>query len=684
MLSPAYLERCTDSLTDLCAQFDEAVVRSVARGIAKAGGGTADERQRIAGTLCSEAEKEAGVFAGAAQQRVRALFLDADKAASAADSRIYEAAGLAPAPDAANRELEAGLHRTAAHVQSLVQTAVGQAQQAYLRAAEQAAMQVEPGAADPAAAVRNAVRQAAQEGAWVQYPSGHRERVESAVRRAALTGMGQTVSRIAMARARERGCDIMELTAHAGARPSHAVWQGKRVSLSGKAGYLTTGDIGYGTGEGFKGWNCRHDWFPYLEGAPESVYPRRRIAEAEEAAVAYAGEAMPVYRAKRTQRALERKVREARRILAGAQAGLEAARDPAVRAALREEADAAAALLQRREVALRDFLRQTGLRAVGGAEPGAAEEAAREQMRRRTLALDEESRNALTLYRKTTPGHLGALSTGEIIDETNLDQFYNRILESKGYLSTSFQDFDYYGAPIGVANSQIALSIASKVDNDAMEALQGASLIYDGSAAQISYDQIVDAIDLFGEEVNTGKVMFIHPKQVTQLRKDPDFVSADKYPGEVIVSGEIGMIANCRIVPSRKVPLNPAVSARYVRCNDADTGAKQVVADSATPTSAQVKLSAVVGDIPTAAVGDYVRQLSAIGEGTCYACPIVKLEQDDETEDETPAMTVYLKRDTNVETERIQRRRITEITADKIYMVVLSNEAKVVLAMLKK
>ncbi len=254
----------------------------------------------------------------------------------------------------------------------------------------------------------------------------------------------------------------------------------------------------------------------------------------------------------------------------------------------------------------------------------------------------------------------------------------------KGVSLTDEAVLSGYGDPIGVANSQIALSIASKVDNDAMEALQGASLIYDGSAAQISYDQIVDAIDLFGEEVNTGKVMFIHPKQVTQLRKDPDFVSADKYPGEVIVSGEIGMIANCRIVPSRKVPLNPAVSARYVRCNDADTGAKQVVADSATPTSAQVKLSAVVGDIPTAAVGDYVKQLSAIGEGTCYACPIVKLEQDDETEDETPAMTVYLKRDTNVETERIQRRRITEITADKIYTVVLSNEAKVVLAMLKK
>ena len=31
------------------------------------------------------------------------------------------------------------------------------------------------------------------------------------------------------------GCDLVEVTAHAGARPSHAEWQGKIVSLSGQA-----------------------------------------------------------------------------------------------------------------------------------------------------------------------------------------------------------------------------------------------------------------------------------------------------------------------------------------------------------------------------------------------------------------------------------------------------------------
>ena len=191
-----------------------------------------------------------------------------------------------------------------------------------------------------------------------------------------------------------------------------------------------------------------------------------------------------------------------------------------------------------------------------------------------------------------------------------------------------------FGNPVGEAGNQIALAIAAKLDNDAMDALQTATLSYDGSAKAISYAGIVDAIDLFEEEVNTDKVMFVHPKQVTVLRKDADFLSADKYKEGVMLSGEIGMIAGTRIVPSKKVPV--------------------------------VKVGASGSQVD------------------CYACPIVKLEEDAETEDAMPALTIYMKRDTNVETERKPKNRTTEITADKVYTVSLSNEAKVVLAKFKK
>lgn len=191
-----------------------------------------------------------------------------------------------------------------------------------------------------------------------------------------------------------------------------------------------------------------------------------------------------------------------------------------------------------------------------------------------------------------------------------------------------------YGNPVGETNNQLAKSIASKVDNDAMTALQGAQLTYDGSAAAIKYSGIVDAIDLFEEEVNSEKVIFVHPKQVTQLRKDADFISADKYKAGVILTGEIGMIANCRVVPSKKVPV--------------------------------VK------------VGETGSQTD------CYACPIVKLNNDTETEDDAAAITIYLKRDTNVETDRVSLARKTDISVDKHYAVALSNTSKVVLAKFKK
>lgn len=189
-----------------------------------------------------------------------------------------------------------------------------------------------------------------------------------------------------------------------------------------------------------------------------------------------------------------------------------------------------------------------------------------------------------------------------------------------------------HGNPVGEAENQLTLSIASKIDNDCMNELTKEDaegrLIHDGSASKISYDGIVDAIDLFEEEVNGEKAMFINPHQTTTLRKDPNFISADKYNQNVVLTGEIGMIANTRIVPSKKV-----------------------------------KLDAV---------------------GTSYLNPIIKLETEQETEDETPAITIYRKRDINVEVQRYSKRRTTEISVDEMYTAVISNDAKVVLAKFKK
>ena len=179
-----------------------------------------------------------------------------------------------------------------------------------------------------------------------------------------------------------------------------------------------------------------------------------------------------------------------------------------------------------------------------------------------------------------------------------------------------------HGDIVGEVTRQLGVSIAQKLDSDVINELYKAKRTFVASGV-IDYDGVVDAIDLFNDERDGEKVMFIHPKQKTQLRHDTDFLSADKYGGNVMMSGEFGMIAGVRLVSSRKVK----------------------------------------------------------NEGGYYFNPIMKLvPANSETDTRDAAITVFLKRDTNVETERNSRNRTTEITVDKNYVVALTDETKVVIA----
>ena len=173
-------------------------------------------------------------------------------------------------------------------------------------------------------------------------------------------------------------------------------------------------------------------------------------------------------------------------------------------------------------------------------------------------------------------------------------------------------------------------AITTKTADDGADG--GVQLYYDGTAKGIAYAGIVDAIDVFEEELNTEKVLFIHPKQLTALRKDPDFLSADKYGTgrSVMVTGEVGMVANCHVVPTKKVE--------------------------------KISTGGTAGNV------------------SAYRCAIVKLTGDDETEDETPAVTVYIKRDVNAESARDILAKKDVYSVDEHYSVAVSNASRVAIA----
>lgn len=187
------------------------------------------------------------------------------------------------------------------------------------------------------------------------------------------------------------------------------------------------------------------------------------------------------------------------------------------------------------------------------------------------------------------------------------------------------------GNPVGQAEAQLAKSIAGKVDNDVLDAAYTASMTVGDGTAKIGYAGVVDAVTKFeDEEDGIEKVMFIHPSQEATLLKDDQFLSADKFTAGVAVNGAIGKIAGCWVKKSKKVKL----------------------------------------------------------ETDHYVCPIIKMEPDsaetEYTEDELPALTIFLKKDTSIDHEWFPKKQQHDITAARYYGVALTNAAKVVLAKFKK
>lgn len=378
MLLPTEYEHLCDDLIKLYGDLDNAIISDIVRRLVQNGEMTETAKWQAkqlqeSGMLYDDIIAEIANRTEATQNQIRALFEDAGVESVRNDNVRYREAGLAgiiKLSPAAMQVLDAGYKKCSGNLSNLTLTTANTAQQAYITACNNAYMQVVSGAFDYNTAIRNAVKSAAQDGTWVLYPSGHRDRIDVAVRRAVLTGVGQTVRQLSSINANEMGCDLMEITAHSGARPSHAEWQGKLVSMSGKkAGRIISGcrvlsldEIGYGSGDGFGGWNCRHDWYPFFEGISSRAYSDDDIKTLNEKSTEYNGEKYSDYDITQIQRKFERDIRSLKREAAAYDSGRANAQNEQLRQQFSEDFNKAALKLKEKERQLKDFLDQTGQR----------------------------------------------------------------------------------------------------------------------------------------------------------------------------------------------------------------------------------------------------------------------------------------------------------------------------------
>ena len=370
MLPPDYLEHFTDDIAELYNRFADSVIDDMARRIGRIGMSETSAAQieimQQAGQLRSDILRRLAALTKMSEDELSRLFVEAGTESVAYDNQIYARAGLNPLPlkqsPAMLSALLAGLQKTKGNLRNLSMTTAVSAQADFINAMNLAYQQTITGAMSYTEAIKRAATGLAGNGVSViHYPSGHRDKVDVAARRAVLTGVNQTVGQAQLIHAREMGCNHVETTAHFGARPDHQEWQGRVFTINGSSPqYPNLVDAtGYGSGPGLMGWNCRHSFFPFFPGISAPAYSK---GEYDDRFVSYNGVEMTQYDASQKQREMERSIRQTRRELSALNAAAEATTDEALKAELKSEFTRLSAKLKNNEAKYTAFSNAVGLR----------------------------------------------------------------------------------------------------------------------------------------------------------------------------------------------------------------------------------------------------------------------------------------------------------------------------------
>lgn len=189
-----------------------------------------------------------------------------------------------------------------------VLTPLAEVYQKYL---DSACLDIVSGAFDYNSVLRRVVTQLTNSGLrQINYASGRANRVDVAARRAVMTGITQLTGHISDYNAEKLYTEFFEVAWHSGARPTHAVWQGKVWS---KKQLITV--CGLGTVTGLEGVNCYHERYPFIPGISERNWTDEWLEEQnrkENTPKEFNGKEYTLYEAKQRQRQMETAMRAQR------------------------------------------------------------------------------------------------------------------------------------------------------------------------------------------------------------------------------------------------------------------------------------------------------------------------------------------------------------------------------------
>ncbi len=192
--------------------------------------------------------------------------------------------------------------------------------QVYTKYLDAACYDIVTGAFDYNSVLRRVVTQLTNSGLrQIDYSSGRANRVDVAARRAIMTAVSQITGKISEYNAQKLGTEYFEVEWHAGARPTHAVWQGRVWSKE-----QLYSVCGLGTVTGLLGVNCYHTYHLFFPGLSERNWTDDWLEEQnrkENEPREFLGKEYTLYEAKQRQRQMETAMRAQREKVKLLQAG---------------------------------------------------------------------------------------------------------------------------------------------------------------------------------------------------------------------------------------------------------------------------------------------------------------------------------------------------------------------------
>ena len=363
-LDPKFLDSLPNTLIDLYAQVEIDVLADMARRISTydyfiPAAQHQNQKLQELGMVQEEIIKRLSALTGRTQAEIVELLTLAGEQAIADDLEYYKAADVYKPnkvdTEALYEQLNAGLVQTEGAFKNITRTTARTGAWQFIEALDRAWLQINTGAFDYSKAIRMAIIDLGEKGVGaVKYPSGRVDSIEVAVRRAIVTGANQTAIKTQEKLADQLEVELVEVTAHGGARPEHAKWQGRVFSRNGDVEIdgVKYKDLRkatrYGYADGLCGVNCRHSFNPYVPGTSRT-WSDKELAKLEEKTIEYNGVKMTEYEASQKQREIERYIRKQKRIAAALDA-------------VGEDSSAYRSKINTANKAYNDFTEQTGLK----------------------------------------------------------------------------------------------------------------------------------------------------------------------------------------------------------------------------------------------------------------------------------------------------------------------------------